>query len=90
MTPIPIACLLSESEKAQRGADLSQTLFDAVQETRELADGYAFRFAHERRWLDALVEFAASERECCPFLLFDIRCGPGLAPDLVGGWRPSG
>lgn len=77
---IPIACLLSEPERAQRGEQLSQSLFNAVQETRALSDGFAFRFPSERAWLDALVEFAASERECCPFLLFAIRCGPGLAP----------
>ncbi len=80
VSSIPITCLLSESERARRGEQLSQSLFDAVQETRELSDGFAFRFLPEREWLDALVEFVASERECCPFLLFDVRSGPGLAP----------
>lgn len=77
---MPIACLLTDAEQAQRRENLSQSLFRAAQERRALPDGVAFRFASDRKWLSALVEFVASERECCPFLFFEVRAGPGLAP----------
>src|SRR6185369_16275999 len=64
-------------ERAQHGA-LALELFAAIQEKRELADGYAFRLPPER-WLDA-ARWAALEKKCCPFFAFALRAAPDRGP----------
>jgi len=58
---------LSKEDRARHQA-LSQALLGAVQERRELADGYAFRFPAETLLFAA--EWVSFERKCCPFLTF--------------------
>jgi hypothetical protein len=62
----------------QRGAHLSalESLFRMVQEVRELAHGYSFRFPNESEVLVAMAEFIALERLCCPFFGFNIEVEP--------------
>ena len=50
----------------------SRELFLQIQETRELSNGYEFRFADESDLLRRLAEFVSLEKLCCPFLRFDI------------------
>jgi hypothetical protein len=71
-----IACLLSEREMAIRGDEIARGLFAAVEETAELPDGYAYRFANDPALLDSLMEFIAAERRCCPFLTFELAFAP--------------
>jgi hypothetical protein len=66
-----LACDLSAIAAEQRAAHqaLATRLFtQEAQETLELVDGYAFRFAAER-YAD-LTAFIANERRCCPFFTF--------------------
>jgi hypothetical protein len=77
---IPIACVLSDPELAQRMAALEADVFVAVRETRELEDGYAFRFPSDTGWLVQLATFIAEERRCCPFFTFELVCEPGEGP----------
>lgn len=50
----------------------SRALFLQIQETRELPDGYEFRFADDSNALKGLVDFVSLEKLCCPFLRFEI------------------
>ena len=50
----------------------SRELFLQIQETRELSNGYEFRFADEPDVLKPLAEFVLLEKLCCPFLRFEI------------------
>ena len=77
---IPIACALSDPELARRAAALEAELFAGVLETKELPDGYAFRFPAETGWLVSLATFIAEERRCCPFFTFELVCEPGEGP----------
>lgn len=80
---IPIACRLTTPELARRKEELRATLFAEVEETRPLADGHAFRFSGAGDGGDIvgrLAAFVAAERVCCPFLAFEIVCGPGEGP----------
>ena len=82
-----IACLLSEREYAIRGEELAEGLFTAAEEIAELADGYAYRFSGDDDRLQALLEFIAAERRCCPFLTFELAIeshGGPLWPRLRG------
>jgi len=75
-----IACLLSEREYAIRGEELAEGLFTAAEEIAELADGYAYRFSGDDDRLQALLEFIAAERRCCPFFTFELIFTPHHGP----------
>src|SRR5689334_22420737 len=66
------ACDMRAMTKEQRveHARLAHELFAAVEEQRELANGYAFRLAADR-WLDT-ARWADLERRCCPFFAFEL------------------
>lgn len=87
----PLACAPGTIPPAERAAHfaLAAELFGgAVQERRELADGYAFRFAPER--LDGVMRFVANERLCCPFLEFVITVSPSGGPVWLRMTGPEG
>lgn len=67
-----LACDMRALTKEQRTehARLAREMFAAVQERKELANGYAFRFAAER-WLET-ARWADLERRCCPFFAFEL------------------
>jgi len=44
-----------------------------VQETRETADGFAFRLADDPPLFAAAAEWIPLERRCCPFMSFALR-----------------
>ncbi len=76
----PIACSLSEAALTERQKQLILTLFNAVQQTQELDDGYAFQFAPDRATVARLTEFISAERECCPFFTFELIFEPNRGP----------
>lgn len=47
-------------------------LTDAVEEVRELDDGYEFQLPGDSRWLEEGGRLLASERECCPFFRLEL------------------
>ena len=68
----PLACDMTAIPAEQRPVHLaaSRELFSHIQETRELSDGYQFRFDSDV--IRRLAEFVALEKLCCPFLSFAI------------------
>lgn len=78
----PVACLLTDAERAERGDDVKD-LFAAVEEVRELADGYAFRFSGSDTMAANLLEFTLAERRCCPFFTFGLVFEPNEGPIWV-------
>jgi hypothetical protein len=52
-----------------------------VEEIRELPDGLSFRFP--AREYDAVAEFVALERLCCPFLTFTLDVAPDQGPLIL-------
>jgi hypothetical protein len=77
---ILVACALPPDELKAREEDLMVNLFSAVQERRELADGYAFRFSPTPDRASEVLRFVIQERECCPFFHFEIHFEPGGGP----------
>jgi hypothetical protein len=77
---LPIACNLSDSERATRGEEITQNLFKHVQQVKELADGYAYRFPAGKEWAGKLMEFILAERDCCPFFTFELVFEPNPGP----------
>jgi hypothetical protein len=71
VSDLPIACSLSENERVERGEEVSD-FFKGVQQVRELADGYAYRFASNEEWASKILKFIVGERSCCPFFTFEL------------------
>lgn len=78
--PLPIACSLGNRELAERAERIR----------RELADGYAFRFAGTGPWGDRIAEFIASERQCCTFFRFEVDYEPDSGPIWLRMTGPDG
>jgi hypothetical protein len=57
---------------------IRRLMTEAVEETRELPDGLAFRFPAEE--YDSVTEFVGSERLCRPFLTFTLEVSPERGP----------
>ncbi|PYS37591.1 MAG: hypothetical protein DMG14_20660 [Acidobacteria bacterium] len=79
-TNLPIACTLSEPELRQR----RKTIIDVFRKMRvtvtELPDGYAYNFAATSEALTQVAQLVDMERQCCPFLKFNIVIEAGKAP----------
>jgi hypothetical protein len=91
----PIACNLNALNKEQRRRHQSMTaqLRAAVQETRELPDGYSFRLPSDEATIQRTAEWITLERRCCPFIAFGLEAGRENGPlwlSLTGreGVRP--
>lgn len=68
----PLACDMTAIPAEQRAGHLakSRELFSQIEETRELPDGYEFRFPGDV--VTRLADFVSLEKLCCPFLRFGI------------------
>ena len=71
--------VLSEQEREQF-ASVTDSLFAAVQETRELENGIAFRFLNQPGQLLQIAKFIERESRCCPFLRFTLEVEPSAGP----------
>ena len=86
----PIACSLTTAELRDREAALLAQFRAAVIETEELQDGYAFRLPGDRKWIELAAELIAAERECCPFLTFELVALPHMGQVTVRATGPAG
>jgi hypothetical protein len=87
---LPIACTLSDAAFRERREEVLKTVLGAVVEQLELTDGYAYCFPPETKWIVELAEFIAFERECCPFLKFNLRIEPESGPIWLEVTGPEG
>ena len=90
-TQSPIACDLTAIEPVERSAHQAlagRLLREAAHETRELVDGYAFRFPAEL--YPEVVGFIANERRCCPFFTFVLEVAPDQGPIWLRITGPEG
>ena len=87
---IPVACCLTDEELRSREATLLAQFKSALMATEELADGYFFRIPGDKKWLALAAELIAAERECCPFLRFELTAEPAMGPVTVRMTGPSG
>ncbi len=83
-------CEMNAIDPAQRNQHIATitALFGAVQEIRELPDGYAFRLPNDADTLLKATEFILLEKLCCPFFGFGLEVEPEGGPvwlRLTGG-----
>ncbi len=87
---LPVACGLDDAALAARSDEVRRDLFAMAEETRELADGYAFRFAAANGWAAKLLDFVEAERRCCSFFRFELAFEPNLGPIWLRLSGPEG
>ncbi len=85
----PVACSLSQKERVERGDEVGD-LFNSVQQVRELADGYAYRFPGNEEWASRVLGFIMGERSCCPFFTFELGFEPDEGPIWLHIRGPEG
>ncbi len=78
----PIACNLKALDKEQRRHHqlLSAQLHAAIQEVRELPDGYSFRLPSDEATIQQTAKWITLERRCCPFITFGLEVGRESGP----------
>jgi len=87
---IPIACILSNADLRKREAMLLAEDKSALIATEELDDGYGFRIPGDRKWLAVVTELISAERECCPFLKFELTADSNMGPLMLRMTGPAG
>ena len=86
----PIACSLTTAELRDREAKLLSQFRSAVVEAEELEEGYVFRLPSDAKWIPLVAELIVAERECCPFLTFELSAQPNDGPVIVRVIGPAG
>jgi hypothetical protein len=79
----PIACSLTTGELRNREATLLALFRSAVLEIEELQEGFAVRLPGDGKSIRLTAELMVAERECCPFLTFEISALPNMGPVIV-------
>lgn len=77
-----LSCKLSSKKLVKRKMTVLNNLKNQVLETKELDNGYAFRFPGSDDVLDQLNEFIKSERTCCDFFIY----GLSISGDKSEAW----
>ena len=62
----------------------------AVVEAEELQEGYGFRLPSDGKWMMLVAELIVAERECCPFLTFELASLPNKGPLILRVIGPPG
>jgi hypothetical protein len=86
----PVVCKLSPPELQRRRAELLDTLRGRTRETRALPNGYALRFDPADATLELLFQVLRLERDCCPFLRFQLTLEPAAGPFWLELTGPPG
>jgi hypothetical protein len=87
---LPIACSLTSAELREREATLLAQFRAAIVKTEELQDGYAFHIPGDGERIRQVAELIVAERECCPFLVFEVSALPNMGPVTVRVSGPAG
>src|SRR5260370_26204012 len=85
---IRVACWLSDAELRKRVATLLARFGSAVIATEELPNGCVFRVPGDKKWMGVVWEAIVAERECCPFLSFELTAQPNMGPVTVRAHGP--
>jgi hypothetical protein len=78
----PIVCNMNALDRKQRQRHrfLTAQLHAALQETRELPDGYSLRLPSDEATIRRTAEWITLERRCCPFISFAIELDRDRGP----------
>jgi hypothetical protein len=75
-----LACRLIGAELSERKAVIATELLDNAEAITELPAGYELRFVGSDDLVERVFEFARLERQCCPFIRFEVGLSPNDGP----------
>lgn len=81
-----IACDLSAIDDQERHKSDTEALFSERRETRTVDRGVALQFPGTMDYAKRVLRFIRSERQCCPFLTFEMI----FEPEKRGLWLVLG
>jgi hypothetical protein len=81
---------MSTTELREREATILAQFRSAVISAVEIPDGYCFRVPGDGKRIALLAELMAAERECCPFLTFELTAEANMGPLIVRVTGPTG
>jgi hypothetical protein len=87
---LPIACSLTSAQLREREAALLAQFGAAIIKIEELQNGYAFHIPGDSERIRQVAELIVAERECCPFLVFEVSALPNMGPVTVRVSGPPG
>lgn len=87
---LQVACTLTAPELQERRSTLLKKFSGSVLEVKELESGYAYRFPSEEMWIVEVTNLITLERQCCPFLRFELKLEPGFGPMWLELTGPTG
>ena len=87
---MPVVCCLKSAELRERAATLLAQFRSAVIGTEELRHRYAFRVPGDGKWIAMIAKMIVAERECWPFLTFELVAQPNMGPVIVRVAGPAG
>ena len=87
---LSIACSLSDAELRSREASLLAQFRAKATDSEELDDGYAFCLPGDQSCRELVLKLMTAERECCPFLTFDLHAAPDEGPLSLHISGPAG
>lgn len=82
----PIACDLSVLKDPEKQRDRFEALFEEREEVRRASGGLVVRFPDSMIVADHILDFIGRERQCCPFLTFEV----AFEPEERGIWLYMG
>jgi hypothetical protein len=79
---LPIVCDPNAltTEQSERWMVVGKQMYQAIQEVRELPNGYAFRLPSDADMLMIVAEDLSLDRLCCPFILYTLEITPAGGP----------
>ena len=87
---VPVACSLSASELRKRTETLLAQFRSALFATEELPNGYVFHIPGDKKSMALVWELIVAERECCPFMTFELTVQPNMGSIGVRVTGPAG
>jgi hypothetical protein len=79
---VHLQCGLTSRQLQKRKEGILKNLKREILDTKELVDGFAFRFSGSDRMVDQLTAFIKAERDCCSFFVF----GMSVSGDKREAW----
>ena len=67
-----VACQLPDEAFKERKATIASTIVSKAILAEEIENGYQFSFSYSEQMLLELAEFINVERQCCPFINFQL------------------
>ena len=87
---VTVACFLTDNELKTRRQEHLDRMAALLKEVDELPTGFKYTFRLESKTLEQLTKIIELERNCCPFLNFDLSLRAGDNPVSLTLTGPEG